>query len=209
MWLARLLVVTSLIGCGDDGRIGVSIMRVVDLVENQGRDSAEVSVFVSRDCFYSVSVEGVLLASGRWAGGERRVRLSAAVLERCDNTVRIQVAAEDGTSGADDAEVWWCRDQGCIGECDGSPPDAGVGLDSGVVDRYPGPLCDPCTNTAQCGGFPNLCVSVEGAGQGLCGTECFGPEDCPVDFACLAFQDDVGNIVTEVCLPWPAQPTCP
>jgi len=204
-----LLVLASLIGCSDDGGIGISILRVVDLVENEGRDAAEVSVFVSRDCFYSVSVQGALLASGRWASGERLVRLSAPVLNRCDNAVRIQVAAEDGTSGEQDAEVWWCRSQGCAGECDDAPPDAGVGIDSGVVDPYPGPLCDPCTSSDECGGLPNLCVNVDGGGQGLCGTECFGAQDCPNGFDCLAFWDDVGNLVTEVCLPWPPQPTCP
>ena len=209
VWLARLLTVASLAGCSDDGRIGVSIVRVLDLVETQGRDAAEVSVFVSRSCFYSVSVDGVLLASGRWASGERLVRLSANVLNRCDNNVRIQVAAEDGTSGFDDAEVWRCREPGCVGECDAPPPDAGPGPDSGVVDPYPGPLCDPCIRDEDCGGLPNMCFWIEGAVQGLCGTQCYGPEDCPNGLACLEIRDSYGALLAVACLPWPLQPTCP
>lgn len=212
--MARLgslvVLLLSSAGCGDDDGIGVSLLRVNDLVVSEGREEAEVAVFVSRDCFYSVTVEGVLLASGRWESGERRVTLGPSVLRRCDNEVRIQVAAADGSAGGLDVEVWRCQVDGCVGECANDVPDAGPDdPDAGPFDPYPGPLCDPCTDTPECGGLPNLCVTIDGSAQGLCGTECFGPEDCPAAFDCLAFWDDVGNLVTEVCLPWPPQPVCP
>jgi hypothetical protein len=210
--VARLgsLVLLVCAACGDDEGIGISLLRVQDLVESEGRDEAEIAVFVSRDCFYSVTVEGVLLASGRWESGERRVTLGPGVLGRCDNEVRVHVAAPDGSAGGLEVAVWRCRAEGCVGECSSDVPDAGPDEeDSGPVDPYPGPLCDPCTETAECGDLPNLCVTIDGSAQGLCGTECFGPEDCPEGFDCLAFRDDFGNLVTEVCLPWPPQPVCP
>ena len=204
------LVLLLCTACGDDDGIGMSLLDLEDLVESDGRDDAEIAVFVSRDCFYSVTVEGALLASGRWQSGERHVTLGPGVLRRCDNDVRIQVAAADGSSAALDLAVWWCRAEGCVGECANDLPDAGPDEpDSGPIDPYPGPLCDPCLDTPECGGLPNLCVTIEGGAQGLCGTECLGPEDCPVNFDCLGFYDDFGNFVTAVCLPWPPQPVCP
>lgn len=209
MLRAALLLGVWLTACGeDDEGIGVSLLGVTDLVEDEGRDAAEVSLFVSRPCFYSVSVEGTLLGSGRWESGERRVHLGPAALRRCRNTVRVQVAARDGSSSVLEAVVWRCQEAPCPAECANvDEPDAGT--DSGVVDPYPGPLCDFCADTSECGGLPNLCVSTGGA-QAICGTECAGSQDCPSSaFECLEFYDDVGYFVTAVCLPWPPQATCP
>lgn len=210
--MARLLVLLLLAGCGDDDGIGLSLLRVHDLVEDEGRTTGDVAVFVSRDCFFSVTVEGALLASGRWKAGERTVTFAAGALKRCENDVRVEVAALDGSSEGLNTAVWWCETDGCPGECSNDAPDAGPveEEDAGPpVDPYPGPLCDPCTDTNECEGLPNLCVSTNGGADGLCGTECFSPDDCPVGFDCLGFYDDVGNLVTEVCLPWPPQPVCP
>lgn len=206
---SALLLGVSFAACGDDGGIGISLLETTDLVQNEGDAAAEVSVFVSRDCFYSVSVDGTLLGSGRWKAGRRTVRLGPSLLSPCENPVRIQVAAQDGSSGVLDTEVWWCDNAPCPAECGNIiEPDAGV--DSGGVDPYPGPLCDQCNDTDECGGLPNLCVSMDGASAAICGTECYGIEDCPgAGFDCLSWYDDYGNFVTSVCLPWPPQPTCP
>ena len=202
-----LLTAATLMGCSDDAGVGISIVRIDDLVENEGRDRAELSVFVSQDCFYSVTVGGALQASGRWASGERSVRLGTGVLRRCDNDVRIQVAAADGSSGEQDAVVWWCRAAGCAGECNGGEPDAGADSGPGPIDPYPGPLCDPCTSDGQCEGPPNLCVPFDGV-HGLCGTDCYDNGDCLGGFECTEIWNDYG-FVGQVCLHWPPQATCP
>jgi hypothetical protein len=211
--VARLASVLVLLwaGCGEDGGIGISLLGVQHLVRSQGREQADVSLFVSRDCFYSVTVGGVLLASGRWKAGERHILIRSDVLEPCDNQVRVQVGAVDGSSGTLDVTVMFCEEDGCPGECSNDPPDAGPidEPDSGPIDPYPGPLCDPCTDSSGCGDVLNLCVSVDGSPQGLCGEYCGDTFSCLDGFECLDFYDGGGNYVTSVCLPWPPAPTCP
>ncbi|MBI2894959.1 MAG: hypothetical protein HYY06_15500 [Deltaproteobacteria bacterium] len=211
---SALLVAALLPGaCSEDGGIGFSITDHSDLVDSRGDDYASIDVFVSRNCFYAITIGGVLRYSGRWAEGAEEVRIPRQMLSPCENAVRVEVAAQDGSARSDEVEVSYCRND-CDEECEGqggldsgvSPgPDSGV--DAGPDDPRFEHLCEECVGYPDdCGGPPNLCINYPGGA--ICGIDCAAERDCPAMFACYEVSDDYGNTMGWVCMPDPLWSDC-
>lgn len=89
-------------------------------------------------------------------------------------------------------ELEACNERGLCG------PDAGGDAGSMGMDASVARFCQPCTQSSQCGGGANLCVTISG-GPLFCGVDCSNML-CGTGQSCQPFSRD-GGFIGRNCIP--------
>ncbi len=116
----------------------------------------------------------------------------------CDDAV-----CGDGicSTGCEDATT--CADCAAQTDCGNNICEDGENAQNCADDCGAGglPLCSECDRSAQCGGAPDLCLTVGDGVQRYCLMDCStNPDVCPSGFTCQDFDDAIDVTVSQ-CVP--------